>query len=121
MARSSGFRFESNRHNVDRALSDAEKSALIAIGEYVIGEAKLRSPVGEYPEGSGRVGGRLRDSIDYKVDESQGSVVVGTNVEYAPYVEKGTSKMDAQPYLTPAVEENKSNIKSIAQSHFDIG
>jgi hypothetical protein len=30
---------------------------------------------------------------------------VGTNVEYAVYVEFGTSKMRAQPYLRPAVKE----------------
>jgi len=28
--------------------------------------------------------------------------VVGTNVKYGPYIEHGTSKMSAQPYLFPA-------------------
>lgn len=32
------------------------------------------------------------------------TAVVGTNVEYAPYVEYGTRRMAAQPYLTPAAE-----------------
>ena len=36
--------------------------------------------------------------------------IVGTNVEYAPYVEFGTRHMSAQPYLRPAVEEVRSNI-----------
>lgn len=31
--------------------------------------------------------------------------VVGTNVQYSVYVEFGTSKMAAQPYLRPAVED----------------
>lgn len=31
--------------------------------------------------------------------------IVGTSVEYAAYVEFGTSKMKAQPYLRPAVRE----------------
>lgn len=31
--------------------------------------------------------------------------VVGTNVEYAVYVEFGTSRMEAQPYLRPATKE----------------
>ena len=30
--------------------------------------------------------------------------VVGTNVEYAAYVELGTSRMQAQPYLFPAAK-----------------
>lgn len=29
-------------------------------------------------------------------------VMVGTNVDYGPYVEFGTKKMDARPYLFPA-------------------
>lgn len=40
--------------------------------------------------------------------------VVGTNVEYAPYVEFGTSRMGAQPYLRPAVDRARGNIDSIA-------
>lgn len=40
-----------------------------------------------------------------------GNVVflVGTNVEYAVYVEMGTSVMEAQPYLRPAVREVADN------------
>lgn len=43
------------------------------------------------------------------------SVYVGTNVEYAPYQELGTSKMDAQPFLRPAVERNKDHLKDILE------
>jgi len=47
--------------------------------------------------------GRLRASITTeKVDRL--AYAVGTNVEYAPYVEFGTYKMRAQPYLRPAME-----------------
>lgn len=116
MARRRGY--QSNRKNVNKALTGGQKLALEAIGAYVQGEAILRTPVGQYDDG--RVGGRLRDSIDYKVDESSGSVQVGTNVEYAPYVEKGTYKMASQPYLTPAVEENTSNIQKVAETHMKL-
>lgn len=37
--------------------------------------------------------------------ESPLSWVVGTNVEYAPFVEYGTYRTPAQPYLTPAAEQ----------------
>jgi len=48
--------------------------------------------------------GRLRSSIATDKSEVQGFVVkVGTNVKYAPYVEHGTKKMAAQPYLHPAL------------------
>jgi HK97 gp10 family phage protein len=48
--------------------------------------------------------GRLRSSISTAiiVDGRSISGIVGTNVEYAPYVEFGTSRMEAQPYLRPA-------------------
>lgn len=37
---------------------------------------------------------------------------VGTNVEYAPYVEFGTYKMAAQPYMRPAAREVRGNLSS---------
>ena len=46
--------------------------------------------------------GRLRDSINTAVGRDE--VIVGTNVEYAPYVEYGTSRSIAQPFLRPAVD-----------------
>ena len=41
---------------------------------------------------------------DLKDFAGNAEYVVGTNVEYAVYVEFGTSKMQAQPYLRPAAE-----------------
>lgn len=93
--------------NMDQAISVAlEASALL-----VEGQAKAICPVGKYPPGSGRVGGNLRNSITHEVEKKEARV--GTNVEYAPFVELGTVKMAAQPYLNPALEKNKGNIKKI--------
>lgn len=59
---------------------------------------------------SGRPGprvqtGRLRSSIAGEVHEGGSAVkgMVGTNVKYAPYLELGTRKMPAYPYLQPAI------------------
>jgi len=47
--------------------------------------------------------GRLRGSITTDKRYIQKFLVeVGTNVDYASYVELGTKKMDARPYLFPA-------------------
>lgn len=100
--------YESFRRDVGRAITEAEKRALTAIGLFVEGEAKLRCPVDT---------GNLRGSLDHKVDESKIGVIVGTNVEYAVFVEKGTSRQKEQPYLTPAVEENKDKIKRITEQY----
>lgn len=43
-------------------------------------------------------------------------VYIGTNVEYAPYQELGTSRMRAQPYLGPAIEQNVEHFRSILES-----
>lgn len=46
--------------------------------------------------------------------------VVGTSVEYSVYVEVGTSKMAAQPYLRPAVETVRRKVQSILDSAPDL-
>lgn len=49
--------------------------------------------------------GRLRDSIRVtKVGSREYTVGPGDEVEYAEYVEFGTSRMAAQPYMRPAAE-----------------
>lgn len=64
----------------------------------VEGGAKERCPVDT---------GRLRSSITHQVDADGLSAVVGTNVDYAPHVEFGTSRMAAQPFLFPAMESHR--------------
>lgn len=41
------------------------------------------------------------------------AVYVGTNVEYAPYIEFGTSRMRPRPYLKPALENHMSEYRHI--------
>lgn len=49
--------------------------------------------------------GRLRASITHQIaKDGQGLFArVGSNVEYAPFVEFGTSRMAAQPFLRPSL------------------
>lgn len=60
---------------------------------------------------SGRPGpmvrtGRLRSSITWRLGSDVNGIYadIGTNVEYAAYVELGTSRAPAYPYLRPALE-----------------
>ena len=66
----------------------AVQGAGIACQKY----AKLNCPVDT---------GRLRNSILYN-NTGNYSCTVNTNVTYAPYVEFGTRRMAAQPFLYPA-------------------
>lgn len=62
---------------------------------------KMKTPVGQYPKGSGKVGGTLRrgwtastaedwaDSIDVQVQDGVYTVSIINPVEYASYVEYG--------------------------------
>lgn len=65
-------------------------------------EAKKRCPVRT---------GRLRASI-HTGRISEKVYYVGTNVEYAPFVEFGTRKMAARPYLRPAAKKVVNEYKS---------
>jgi HK97 gp10 family phage protein len=69
---------------------------LLRLGYRVQSEARKLCPVDT---------GRLRASIDVKSGrDARGPYVeVGTNVDYGPFVEYGTSKSAAQPYMRPAL------------------
>lgn len=112
-----GFTIDQN--NIGDVLSELElkeAKALEMIGIKAEGYAKALCPVGT-PESTGIPGyrgGTLRNSITHQVDLSIDGVYIGTNVEYATYVELGTVKMKKKPYLKPAIENHMSEYKQIA-------
>lgn len=57
--------------------------------------------------------GNLRGSITHEVDAGDNAVYIGTNVEYAPYVELGTSRQKAQPFLMPAASEHGAQYRQV--------
>lgn len=57
--------------------------------------------------------GRLRGSISHAHDDE--NAYIGTNVEYAPYVEFGTYRMPARPFLRNAVANYTSDYKRIIE------
>lgn len=66
--------------------------------------------------------GRLRASITHRLTSKVGKASyaeVGTNVEYGPYLEFGTSRSKGKkhPFMTPALEMNRAKIeKAIADA-----
>jgi HK97 gp10 family phage protein len=90
---------------------NAIEEALVKSALFVERDAKINSPVDT---------GRLRASISH-IEEGFGSdnpsVQIGTNVEYAPAIEFGTSKQSAKPFLFPAFNGNKQKIlKELAKA-----
>lgn len=89
-----------------KALPEQIEQALIAIGLTAESYAKRDCPVDT---------GRLRNSITNAVRADEKAVYIGSNVEYAAFVELGTSRMKARPYLKPAATEHTAEYKRLAE------
>lgn len=87
---------------ITAGIKAAIKRALIRIGLDAEAYAKKAVRV---------VTGRLRNSITHYVKGN--SVFIGSNVEYARYVEEETSRAKPHPYLRPAVTNNMDEWKQI--------
>jgi HK97 gp10 family phage protein len=59
-------------------------------------------------------GNRYSDA-NAKSSPGSDSVYIGTNVEYAPYIELGTSKMSSRPFLKNAVSGHTNDYKKIVE------
>lgn len=98
--------FTSHAASVLTAEEKARSQALEIIGGKAETYAKKICPVDT---------GNLRNSITHqRYDEN--TEVVGSNVEYAPYVELGTHKMKARPFLRPAAEGHADEYKAIIKA-----
>lgn len=99
-----------NSAEVKEALADAVMRGLEAIGLVAEGHAKELCPVDT---------GRLRNSISHATEGD--AVYIGTNVEYAPYVELGTSRMAARPFLRPAAESYGDEYRALMENALKNG
>lgn len=88
------------------------QAALRAGGLIIMNDAKARAPV---------LTGNLRRSITVEDGPGPREVNIGTDVEYAPFQEFGTSRMGARPYLRPAFDQNKPEVeREIADALWDL-
>ena len=124
------FDFTDNTNEFRNLFSSAIAKALERCGSQAEGYAKDLVPVDT---------GNLRNSISHKVDTFAKVAYVGTNNEYAAYVELGTGQyykggrpdswvyqdekgrrhhtngQRAQPYLKPAVADHKQTYRNIIE------
>ena len=123
------IKFIDNSKEVLAAMLEAKARALESCGLVAEGYAKKATPVDT---------GNLRNSISHKVTED--AAYIGTNTEYAPYVEFGTGKYypggrpdswvyqddkgnwhrtegsKAQPFIKPAVADHAQQYRGIIES-----
>lgn len=129
--------FTDNSKEVLAAMHEAAARALEKCGLVAEGYAKkLCSPVDT---------GNLRNSITHTVDEQEPAAIIGTNNEYAAYVELGTGKyaeggrptpwvyqdakgnwhmthgQRARPFLKPAVADHAAQYRDILESELKNG
>ena len=95
-----------NTDEVLSALEKAKKRGLEAIGLTAEGHAKKITPVD-----TGRL--QLRNSISHAMDDE--AAYIGTNVEYAPYVELGSPTIKAHHMLQKAATEHTDEYKRLME------
>ena len=133
---------ENHTDEVLKALDGAAPKILEMMGIKAEKYAKALCPVGtvESTGIKGYRGGTLRNSITHQVEDK--TVLLGTNVEYAPYVELGTGPnftpppewesfdtpkgsgvghgyVKPRPYLRPAIEEHRAEYEQIMKSELE--
>lgn len=101
--------FDDHSQDVKAAMEAALQTALEAIGIEAEKYAKLH--LEDRPR---RIDtGTLRNSISHSHDDK--NVYVGTDNEYAPYVEYGTVKMEANHFLQKAATQHTDRYKAIVE------
>lgn len=78
--------------NTQACISAMKQNALRAL-EIIGGQAETYAKGLSEPIKTGA----LRNSITHRVDNDKKQVVIGSNVEYAPYIELGTGKLYEPP------------------------
>lgn len=116
------IKIEDHSAEVEAAIYEAIKRGLKDIGMAAEGDAKKLCPVqsgllrnsithalsGEsfdhsYSSTDGKKTGSFNEQVG---DNDEKAVYIGTNVEYAAYVEMGTSRTAPQPFLKPAATDH---------------
>ena len=125
--------YKDNSQQILSAMEKGKRNALTAIGATAETHTKDNITADKLVDT-----GRLRNSITYAADDYLGigtytdnnkkkysdakarntpkddEVAIGTNVEYAPYLELGTKKITAHHYLKRAVTEHQDEYKKLA-------
>jgi len=108
--RTRGFKdLLNNFDKIEKAITDNAEEILRSAAEIFLGAAKSKVSVES---------GDLKESLEIKklaFEENEikiGVGPVGEDIFYWFFVEYGTSRMSAKPFLRPAFDENKSRVKA---------
>lgn len=96
------IKYKSNLQAVLSKIADNKSNAINEIGIDLSGKVSQKAPVDT---------GELRDSVGYEARSDE--AVIGATAKHAPYIELGTSKAPAQPFLEVTVMDNIGTIEKI--------
>lgn len=75
------------------------------------------SAPGQYPASDT---GRLASNVEFRLPTLENLTgLVGTNIEYGPHLEFGTSRMAARPWLLPSFEKAKIGVSRELRAEFE--
>ena len=120
MAKVVSVTFNDNSDEVLSACKDQIYAWLEAIGQDASSTSADKAPVGT-PESTGiegYIGGTLKNSITHAVDQGSQCVYIGTNVEYAPYQEFGTSRgIVGKHFIQFGCTAHQAEYKAMLEEH----
>ena len=99
------YSYKDNTQEVLSALEKAKKRGLEAIGLVAEGHAKKYETAVDT--------GRLRNSISHATDDE--AAYIGTNVEYAPYIELGARGRKGLHFLQKAASNHTAEYKRLME------
>lgn len=99
------YSYKDNTQEVLDALEKAKKRGLEAIGLAAEGHAKKYETAVDT--------GRLRNSISHATDDE--AAYIGTNVEYAPYIELGARGKEGLHFLQKAASNHTDEYKRLME------
>jgi len=112
--------FTSNKAAVKHAFDSRVNAALDALALETVANALNEVDASVYNAPVSASGYRrtseLRGSISAQVDRQNKEIIFGAGVHYGIYVEMGTYKMAAQPYITPALNNYKQDYEDVVRA-----
>lgn len=86
-------------NQVQRYVRDRASARMNLTGKLIVAKANTLVPVRT---------GQLKASIGYFYDQNSMTLTIYADMYYSGWVERGTARMRARPYIMPAIEAGKA-------------
>ena len=116
MARKSEFKMENKINKAIEKIREKPQNAMREAGKILAKLVRAKAPksinIRKY-RGKIIKPGRLRKSIKARYIKKDGILYIGTNAFYAKWIEKGNSKINAQPFLENTIISNLNVVENL--------